>query len=72
MSSIETLAQRVQKKGGNLDVQFKYDRVSNEYWVINISLLKPPFFDSMTCHTIVGGRGESLNKVANKANGAFK
>lgn len=73
MSSIDTLAKRVKDKGGDLDIQYRRgDTIGLDYWIINITTLKPPFFDSMTCHTIVGGAGDSLTKVANKANGAIK
>lgn len=73
MSSIDTLAKRVKDKGGDLDIQYRRgDTIGLDYWVINITTLTPPFFDSMTYQSVVGGAGDSLTKVANKANGAIK
>jgi len=58
MSSIDTLAKRVQDRGGELKIYY------TEYWHIIITL---PNYQSM----VFGGRGENLSKVANKANGVF-
>jgi hypothetical protein len=59
MSSIETLAKRVQERDGKVRIDF------TDVWRIVITL---PNYQSM----VFGVKGDKLSKVANKANGVFK
>jgi hypothetical protein len=59
MNSMETLAKRVGERGGDLHIHFK------EFWKIRIYM---PNYNTM----VYGKVGDSLSKVANKANGVFK
>ena len=56
---METLAKRVGERGGDLHIHFK------EFWKIRIYM---PNYNTM----VYGKVGDSLSKVANKANGVFK